>query len=94
MALLSTKFWLIGLHTGSIAPVPVIFMPEIISTRNLKPKATSGRDLKPLVSSAIAPAPTPVPLSPTPDIVSTGDLKPRAVTTRDLHPIIEDVDED
>lgn len=97
MALLSNKFWLIRLFTGVPRPqVPTTFLPDIKSTRNLRPETLSGRELKPALESAMAPyVPTPLPptlLTPAP--TSSRDLKPLITESRDLRPTITKVEEE
>lgn len=87
MSIISTNFWIVG--TLKKVPIPIVFLPDITSTQNLKPVITSGCDLKPASESAIAPAPIPPPPALVPEITATPDLKPTEPTTRDLKPIIK-----
>jgi len=97
MALLSTKFWLVGIFSGTPRPpVPTTFLPDLKSSRNLKPEDLTGRELRPALASAIAPyipAPTP-PAALKPAPTSSRNLKPLITETRDLRPTITKVEEE
>ncbi len=47
MALISTKFWLLGVKKAPLPPVPTTVLPTPTSTQNLKPGDTSAQNLKP-----------------------------------------------